>query len=129
MQVDPIKPKLNPPGTKRLKLKCDVLLSTFAFKFNSRRYTPDDFIDALGMLLAGRVVETTFFGSQGVSVQTKAGSCQTSYSSVLYFKSNDQNPTVNPPCRPPEGARRKRPRDPSLPATSSTRILNPFLLT
>jgi hypothetical protein len=32
-----MKLKLKPPGTKRLKLKCDVLLSTFAFKFNFRR--------------------------------------------------------------------------------------------
>ena len=34
VQVDPIKPNLKPPGTKLLKLKCDVLLSTSAFKFN-----------------------------------------------------------------------------------------------
>jgi hypothetical protein len=34
-----MKPKLKPPGTKRLELKCDILLSTSAFKFNSRRYT------------------------------------------------------------------------------------------
>jgi len=33
-----MKPKLKPPGTKRLKLKCDILLSTDAFKFNLRRY-------------------------------------------------------------------------------------------
>ena len=38
MQVDPIKPKLKPPGTKRLKLNCDIVLSTPAFKFNLRRY-------------------------------------------------------------------------------------------
>ena len=37
VQVDPMKPTLKPPGTKRLKLKCDVPLSSFAFKFNSRR--------------------------------------------------------------------------------------------
>jgi len=36
--VDSIKPKLKPPGTKRLKLKCDIPLSTSAFKFNLRRY-------------------------------------------------------------------------------------------
>jgi hypothetical protein len=46
VQVDPIKPELKPPGTKRLKLNCDVLLSTSAFKFNFRRYnqgrTPDE---------------------------------------------------------------------------------------
>ena len=39
VQVDPMKPKLKPPGTKRLKLKCDILLSTSAFKFSLRRYT------------------------------------------------------------------------------------------
>ena len=38
MQVDPIKPTLKPPGTKHLKLKCEILLSTSAFKFNLRRY-------------------------------------------------------------------------------------------
>jgi hypothetical protein len=37
--VDPIKPKLKPPGTKHLKLNCDILLSASAFKFNLRRYT------------------------------------------------------------------------------------------
>ena len=36
-----MKPKLKPPGTERLKLKCDILLSTSAFKFNSRRYITD----------------------------------------------------------------------------------------
>jgi hypothetical protein len=39
VQVDPIKPTLKLPGTKRLKLKCDAPLSFFAFKFNLRRYT------------------------------------------------------------------------------------------
>ena len=39
MQVDPIKPTVKAPGTKRLKLECHKLLSTFAFKFNLRRYT------------------------------------------------------------------------------------------
>jgi hypothetical protein len=39
VQLDPMKPKFKPPGTKRLKLKCDILLSTSAFKFNLRRYT------------------------------------------------------------------------------------------
>jgi hypothetical protein len=39
VQVDPIKPTLKPPGTKRLKLEFDVLLSNFAFKLNLRRYT------------------------------------------------------------------------------------------
>jgi len=37
VQVYPIKPMLKPPGTEHLK--CDELLSSFAFKFNLRRYT------------------------------------------------------------------------------------------
>ena len=39
MQVDLIKPVLKASGTVRLKLKCDVLITNFAFKFNLRRYT------------------------------------------------------------------------------------------
>jgi len=33
-----MKSKLKAPGTQRLKLKYDKLHSSFAFKFNSRRY-------------------------------------------------------------------------------------------
>jgi hypothetical protein len=33
-----MKPKLTPPGTQRLKVKCDILLSTFAFKIDLRHY-------------------------------------------------------------------------------------------
>jgi hypothetical protein len=39
VQVDPVKSKMKPPGTKRLKLNCDILLSTFAFQVSLRRYT------------------------------------------------------------------------------------------
>ena len=39
MQVDPIKPTLKAPGSKRLKLECDILPSCFAFKINLRRYS------------------------------------------------------------------------------------------
>ena len=38
MQLDPIKPTLKAPGSKRLKLQYDELLSRFAFKFKLRRY-------------------------------------------------------------------------------------------
>ena len=52
MQVDPIKPTLRAPGLKRLKLKCDKLLSTFAFKFNLRCYSEAvetaNFADTIG---------------------------------------------------------------------------------
>jgi hypothetical protein len=33
-----MEPMLTPPGTKHLKLNCVILLSTFAFNFNLRRY-------------------------------------------------------------------------------------------
>jgi len=39
VQVDPIKPTLNAPGSMLLKLKCDRPLSMFAFTFNLRHYT------------------------------------------------------------------------------------------
>jgi len=41
--VDPIKPALKAPGTKRLELIYDGPLSNFAFKFNLRRYTTELF--------------------------------------------------------------------------------------
>jgi hypothetical protein len=34
-----MQPKLRPPEYKRLKLKCDVLLSASAFEFNLRHYS------------------------------------------------------------------------------------------
>jgi hypothetical protein len=39
VQVDPIKPTSKAPGSERLTLKCDDLLSNFAFILNLRRYT------------------------------------------------------------------------------------------
>ena len=41
MQVDPIKPTLKAPGTKRLKVKCERQLSSFAFNFSFRRYSQE----------------------------------------------------------------------------------------
>jgi hypothetical protein len=46
VQVDPIKPKLKPPGTKHLKLNCDILFSTSdsnSIQFNVRRYIKAEF--------------------------------------------------------------------------------------
>jgi len=37
--------KLKPPGCKRLKLKCDLPHSNFAFKFSLRRYTVEPGFD------------------------------------------------------------------------------------
>jgi len=52
VQVDPIKPTLNPLGTKCLKLKYDEPPSKFSFKFNLRRYN-------LGALLQARTLQST----------------------------------------------------------------------
>jgi hypothetical protein len=41
VQVDPIKPTLKPSGAKRLTLKYDEPLSTFAFKSKLRRCIQD----------------------------------------------------------------------------------------
>ena len=35
-------------GAKHLKLKFDILLSNFAFKFNLRRYNPARYVRELG---------------------------------------------------------------------------------
>jgi hypothetical protein len=58
VQVDPIKPKLKAPGTKRLKLKYDRQLSSFGFKFNFRRY----------ILLASHGVSLQFASEQATFV-------------------------------------------------------------
>jgi hypothetical protein len=42
VQVDPSKPTLKAPETKRLKLQCDGPLSDFAFNFNLRRYKMEE---------------------------------------------------------------------------------------
>jgi hypothetical protein len=36
-----MRPTLKAPGSERLKLKCDILFSTSAFKFKLRRYNKD----------------------------------------------------------------------------------------
>jgi len=54
VQVDPIKPTLKTPGTKRLRLKCGKLLSSFAFNFNLRRYSKAGAAIPAGVLLCGR---------------------------------------------------------------------------
>jgi hypothetical protein len=41
VQVDPIQPKLKPPGTKGLKLECDRIAFKLCFQINLRRSTTD----------------------------------------------------------------------------------------
>ena len=42
VQVDPVKPTLKAPGTKRFTVKYEKLLTVSAFKFNLRRYSVVD---------------------------------------------------------------------------------------
>jgi hypothetical protein len=42
VQVDPIKPTLKAPGTKRLKLNFDTLISNVLFKFYLRCYNTEE---------------------------------------------------------------------------------------
>ena len=44
-----MKSVLKAPGTKLLRLKCDELLSSFAFNFNMRRYNVRDIARALAV--------------------------------------------------------------------------------
>ena len=43
MQVDPFKPTLKAPGSKRLILKHDQLVSNFSFNFHLRRFSEASF--------------------------------------------------------------------------------------
>ena len=55
VQVHPIKPTLKAPGARRLKLKYDELLSSFALKFNLRRYTEAMYNLGIAQAEAGEV--------------------------------------------------------------------------
>jgi hypothetical protein len=71
VQVDPIKPTLKAPGTKRLKLKFDILLSNFAFKFNLRRYIKAKSGKLVGMVAAGRVGAVAMIRGRGLHSSTR----------------------------------------------------------
>jgi len=58
VQLDPIKPELKPPGTKRLKVKCDMLLSNSAFKLNLRRYIMNEMLRQLTQTLPSLTIKT-----------------------------------------------------------------------
>ena len=70
VQVDPIKPTLKAPGTKRLKLKFDKPLSSFAFTFNLRRYNMVG--NAYTLAYAPNSVESW----KGQKLLTKVGRCR-----------------------------------------------------
>jgi hypothetical protein len=65
VQVAPIKPSLKAPATKPLKLKCDQLLSSFAFNFNLRRYNTNTLstIATTGVSGWGKYCDATAVGT------------------------------------------------------------------
>jgi hypothetical protein len=81
MQVQPMKLTLKAPGTKRLELNYDLnydssrLLSTFAFKFNLRRYTqgPIDVPSGVGALYADGAVDPAFVARVDRLMDTLSG--------------------------------------------------------
>ena len=78
MQVDPVKPELKAPGSKRLKPKCDNPPSNFAFNLKLRRYILAELMHGSPILpgqteveqlhkifkLCGRAYTPPLFGSQ-----------------------------------------------------------------
>ena len=70
MQVDPLKPQLKPPGTKRLKPECDILLSTSAFKFSLRRYIEES------KFLGGDLEHTHLVKGLDFALLNKVGWCR-----------------------------------------------------
>jgi hypothetical protein len=62
-----MKPKLKPPGSKRLKLKCDAPLSNVAFKFNLRCYTKADVSENGGLITVATTCHQTTSGYNSLS--------------------------------------------------------------
>ena len=50
VQLDPFNLTLKPPGTKRLKLECDDLLSNVGFNFNLHRYNPVEAVQVMSRI-------------------------------------------------------------------------------
>jgi hypothetical protein len=76
VQVDPIKPTLTAPGTKRLKLKYYKLLSNFPFKFNLRLYNTELKSEpVLCYLLAGACGELVGRGLHSSTFQLNLSRC------------------------------------------------------
>jgi hypothetical protein len=71
VQVDPIKPTLKAPGIKGLRLEYDILLSSFAFNFNLRRYTMPPFSRSLAdegaAIKAFKLVKGGVFQEEGIT--------------------------------------------------------------
>jgi len=63
-----MKPNFKAPGTKRLKLNCDILLSNYAFKIKLRRYSPVKH----GRKLGFRKVSAGWQHSAGVTAAGRA---------------------------------------------------------
>ena len=82
VQFDPMKPKLKPPGTKRSKLNCDVLLSTSAFKLKLRRYIKETDPEAAAAAAAAAeaAAAAAAAAGEGAAADTASAELHWSYS-------------------------------------------------
>ena len=102
VQVDPIKPMLKAPCTKRLKLRCDEPLSNFALKFNLCRYIKDVFMNILMWLenWDGKVPKPAILKPEPLWTGKQAGL------TLVHFSAQpgpllSQNTPYTPPTTPP----------------------------
>jgi len=79
VQAEPMKSKLKAPGTERLKLKHDNLLSRFAFNFNLRRYNT-----AARRRLPRRARRTQRTNGRARTTKTRSGRWAPGITSVRY---------------------------------------------
>jgi uncharacterized Zn-finger protein len=62
VRVHPMRPTLTVPGSKRLKLKCDELPSSFAFNFDLRRHTKEHITESILTLACPRCKQAFVVG-------------------------------------------------------------------
>ena len=105
MQVDPIKPILKAPETKRLKLKSDGPPSKFAFKINLRRYSVEmrvragdaaKFAMALSEVMEGSVSSADGGGSGGEQQQPRAHNPGSAANRSMVFINNQAGAYIRP---------------------------------
>ena len=75
VQVEPMTSMLKAPGTKRLKLKYDKLLSSVAFNWNLRRYISGA-ISTLGRAWLRRTTRRRWIGTPARQTRVTVGRCR-----------------------------------------------------
>jgi len=102
VQVDPIQPKSKPPGTKRLKLEYDGLLSNFGFKGNLRRYTVELLSRVNAALGTGVTTKLVVADGQGLTLVPTSAQLELTLpcSAQLKLTLSPMQPKLNCGCVP-----------------------------